>query len=239
MGKNATKKSCLGLLMIIGLISNANGQQVTDANVKRFCDGETVSYSDASATIPSGYTPRLYYSSTKISAPDDPATAVGATMASLTGTTINNPKTGYYYLKGVPTDASLCETPYQEIAIYIFKPLSIDFVAKNYCNTSTPAAQVATPTATDAYTTYGYQWYRLDGSGNEIKLTSPSASTKDYTPVTADGLVIGQNKLRVKVGYFIPGVGHYCVTSKDHDITINATPNSPGVTVTGAQAATL
>lgn len=109
MGKNATKKIFLGLLMIFGFILNVGAQQAADANVKRFCDGETVSYNDAAATIPAGYAPKLYYSANKITAPADPADpTTGATSATLSGTTISNPKTGYYYLKGVPTDASLC-----------------------------------------------------------------------------------------------------------------------------------
>ncbi|KQM67347.1 hypothetical protein ASE74_07760 [Pedobacter sp. Leaf216] len=209
----------------------------TTSGVTLVCAGGSFSYADAaSATIPVGYTHKIYYSATKVDlAVNDPATT-GTSVTITAPNTVENAATGYYYLKGTPADATLCETPYQEIPVYVFKSLSVDFTPKNFCIANTAEEQKGNVTTQDTYQTFAYQWYTVNTGGTESKITD--ATGINYTPTIA-----GTYKLRLRTAYKVTTAGtdaYYCkAESAIKEVIVSAKPITPTVTVTGAAQETL
>lgn len=237
--KNDLLAKTILTLVVLFLAIGAKAQVTSStANAILVCDGGDLKFDNTN--IPNTHDIKLYYSATKVNVPtDDPAAAPGITdvTASITLASPNvlaeaATKTGYYYLKGVPnaSNATLCETPYQEIAVYKFKPLSIDFVAKNFCTVS-PVQQSGTATTTDA-TALAYQWYTVTGSTEQA---ISGATSQNYTP--AANLAAGTYTYRLKTAYKVNIAGtdkYFCMASVDKTVVINPKPTAPNVTVTGA-----
>lgn len=238
MKNNLTAKVALTFASLLLAMDPAWAQiSATTSGVTLVCEGGDLKFDNTN--IPSTHDIKLYYSANEINTSTaDPATDAEDVTASIR---LGSPnvlaetatKTGYYYLKGVPNAAnpSLCETPYQQIAVYKFKLLSIDFTPKDFC-TSSPQQQSGTATTTDA-TTLAYQWYTLNNTGTEQAISG--ATSQNYTPDA--NLPTGTYTYRLKAAYKVNIAGtdkYFCMATVDKTVKINPKPAAPTVTVTGA-----
>lgn len=211
-------------LISLGILT-ANAQVVTPTttDVELFCEGSNLEL----GTAPAGRVWMVRFSTTPGN--DTPEETVPLTD----GTTIPAAllKNGYYYISidGDTSNPEVCESVPTEIPVYVFKPLTVDFVAADYCiEDAAGQTFTAEPTTTDAHTTYAYQWFTVDGT-TETAISGATAATYTPDPAIPAGTT---TTYRLKAGYLV-GTLAYCSQQGDNDVTVTAKPAKPTITVSG------
>ncbi len=201
--------------------SHAQVVMPTTPEVTLFCDGTPLDLGNA----PAGTEWIVRYSEEPTDTPNDNVTLSGNTIPAATLVT------GYYYVSyDNPNDPEVCESEMLEMPIYKFAPLSITFTASDYCieDASTQTFE-GDLTSTDAYDTFAYQWYTVDG-GTETAIDG--ATTIDYNPDPSIQPGTTTN-YRLKAGYLV-GALRYCSTTYDMAVTVTAKPGTPTISIEGA-----
>ncbi|ADY54217.1 hypothetical protein Pedsa_3688 [Pseudopedobacter saltans DSM 12145] len=210
---------CLTLITVKAAVDpTANGTILV-------CSGGTITVPNA----PVGTAYEIAYSASQTTTPND-----GITTASVgaTNTSFAEKGTGYYYFATKNTTTG-CISEWQEIPVYVLKPLiaTIDAANNSLCiedlggTKALLTGNITNPEASTTGISLAYQWYTV-ASGTETAISGATNST--YTipaPLSA-----GTYTYKLKVGYLINS-GKYCSTTADKAIEILAKPTTPTISV--------
>lgn len=223
-----TMKSLYLSLTLVAMGSLTALAQVTPTtpDVKLFCDGSTL---DLGAP-PTGTNWIVRYSATQTDTPTDGIVLDGSIIQSA------DLNSGYYYIISKGTDAGACESEMQEVPIYKFAALTVDFTAPtSYCIEDVASQEfTGSTTSTDTYSSFAYQWYTVTGG---IETPISGATSINYKP--SETITPGtETTYRFKAGYLVDGL-RYCSTIVDKAITVTVKPTKPTITISGVTGETL
>lgn len=226
--KNQFNKIFAAIAILLAIITTSGYAQVTPATegVKFFCHDA----GDYDLGTPTNVGPNsrwvVRHSTTPLVIEN-----IGATMPiTLTGTGNSIPAanlvTGYLYISIISDET--CESLPEIIPIYKFAQLTAAITgADDYCEEN-PTTFTATPTSSDAYTTFAYQWYTFDGT-DETAIVGATNST--YTPA---GLLAGNTtSYKVRIGYLVSSEKYCSNLSAAEAVSVTAKPSKPTITVSG------
>ncbi|SKB79173.1 hypothetical protein SAMN05660226_03173 [Parapedobacter luteus] len=226
------KCSVIATATLVFLLNRAAVAQVTPTmpGVTLFCSGMPMTLPTPGA----GQQWMVRYSATSTETPT-------TTLALTDGTTIPaaDLQTGYYYVStiGDTTNPEVCESEMQEIAVYVFAPLSVSFTATDYCIEDVGSqAFTGTVTSADPYDTFSYQWYTVADGGTGTETPIPGATNATYEP-SADIAPGTTTTYRLRAGYLVAGL-RYCSADFDATVAVTAQPGAPTITIEGAAGQT-
>lgn len=223
--KTAIKHVLITTAMLLSFnLLTLKAQTPTTPGVELFCEGTDLNLGAA----PIGTEWVVRYSTTS-------GDATPSTTLVLTGGTtipaseLNN---GYYYIStvGDASNPEICESEWAEVPVYVFKSLTVNFIAEDYCIEDAANQEfTADITTGDAYETYAYQWYTFDGT---TETAIAGATSAIYTP---DPSIPANTTTtyRLKVGYLVDGLA-YCSQVGENNVTVLVKPGTPTITIGGA-----
>lgn len=128
-------------------------------------------------------------------------------------------QTGYLYISQTYSDA--CDSEIKEIPVYVFKALTSSISGANdYCIEDVASQTFnAGVTSADAYQTFVYQWYTVNGG---VETVIDGATSATYKP-SATISVGTTTTYRVKVAYSVDNK-RYCTAQNEKAVAVKAKP---------------
>lgn len=217
-----TMKRLYVSLMLMAMFSLPVLAQVTPTtpDVKLFCDGSTLDL----GTPPVGTDWIVRYSTTPT---DTPTEGIVLNGNIISAADLNS---GYYYIISKGTDAGACESEMQEVPVYKFAALAVDFTAPtSYCIEDVASQEfTGSATSTDSYTSLAYQWYTVN-AGVETAISGATSITYKPSETVTPGT---ETTYRLKAGYLVDGL-RYCSAIVDKAISVTVKPAKPTITISG------
>lgn len=219
--KQSLSKIIIVLFVFAFNQSKSYSQDVTDSNTKILCTGADIELPDIA---PATY--QVLRNTTN--------SIIGATAVSLTGArTISSPTTGYYFVMQKASGANSCWSDAAVLPIYVLPSLAVSIDANDYCvenTSSTTFTGTATPSSAinNASITIVYQWYK-DVSNTPEAISGANSFT--HTPT--ENVAGVTTKYTLKAGFLI-GTNKYCPSEASKDVTVEALPTAPTISISGS-----